>query len=296
MNGYTKLFATILDSTIWMEPNEVRILWITMLAMCDRSGEVAASVPGLAARARITLEQCQDALNRLMTPDPFSRTPDHEGRRIEKIDGGWRLLNHAKYRHKMSQDERREYMKMKMREYRSKDVSSELATVSGGQLLSTQLAQAEAKAEAKAVGREAHKPSANQITDDEWLKQRAASPAYQGIDVQGLWLKMGEWCAVHGCQPTRRRMINWLNKEKPMQVDLIENGSTAPATTRQIWKIKNDLEAKEKALIGVRRGLGQTLNADSKWEPALTGGAKVRVETLKTQIEKLKLELETAPV
>jgi hypothetical protein len=33
-----------------------------------------------------------------MSPDPDSRTPEHEGRRIEVIDGGWRLLNHEKYR------------------------------------------------------------------------------------------------------------------------------------------------------------------------------------------------------
>ena len=33
-----------------------------------------------------------------MSPDPDSRTKDHGGRRIEEIDGGWRLLNHAKYK------------------------------------------------------------------------------------------------------------------------------------------------------------------------------------------------------
>lgn len=35
---------------------------------------------------------------KFLSPDKWSRTTDNEGRRIEPIDGGWRLLNHAKYR------------------------------------------------------------------------------------------------------------------------------------------------------------------------------------------------------
>ena len=69
-----------------------------MLAMADQHGRVWASIPGLANRARVPLEDTQAALNAFLSPDPYSRTPDHEGRRIESIDGGWRLLNHEKYR------------------------------------------------------------------------------------------------------------------------------------------------------------------------------------------------------
>jgi len=106
--GYTKLFSEILDSTIWREPLHVKVVWITMLAMCDRDGEVRASVPGLADRARVDRSQCEQALAILMAPDPDSRTTDHEGRRIAKVDGGWRLINHAAYKRRMSPEERRE--------------------------------------------------------------------------------------------------------------------------------------------------------------------------------------------
>jgi len=95
---FTKLFSSITESTIWAEPDSVRIVWITMLAMADRHGRIWASIPGLANRARVSLSACEDALDRFQKPDKYSRTPDHEGRRIEPIDGGWRLLNHAKYR------------------------------------------------------------------------------------------------------------------------------------------------------------------------------------------------------
>ncbi len=95
---FTKLFSSITESTIWAEPDAVRIVWITMLAMADRHGRIWASIPGLANRARVSLEACEDALDRFQKPDKYSRTPDYEGRRVEAIDGGWRLLNHAKYR------------------------------------------------------------------------------------------------------------------------------------------------------------------------------------------------------
>ncbi len=95
---FTKLFSSITESTVWCEPNHVRIMWITMLAMADRRGRVWGSVPGLANRARVSVEEARDAITRFLSPDPDSRTPDHEGRRVEPIDGGWRLLNHEKYR------------------------------------------------------------------------------------------------------------------------------------------------------------------------------------------------------
>jgi hypothetical protein len=56
----------------------------------------------------------------LLSPDPDSRTEDYEGRRIEVVDGGWRLINHAKYRAKMSEAERLEYKRRKQAEYRQR--------------------------------------------------------------------------------------------------------------------------------------------------------------------------------
>lgn len=129
---FTKLFSSILDSTIWQEPAETKIVWITMLAMVDRNGEVHASVPGLARRAGVTLQQCESALECLSSPDPYSRTTDHEGRRIDSIDGGWTLLNHGKYRALLSKEERREYNRQKQAEYRARkrlDVNDTSITV-----------------------------------------------------------------------------------------------------------------------------------------------------------------------
>lgn len=117
---FTKLFSSILDSTIWQEPKETKIVWITLLAMVDRNGEVYASIPGLASRAGVTLAECEAAIECLSGPDKYSRTKDNDGRRIEEIDGGWILLNHGKYRELLSSEERKEYNRRKQAERRAR--------------------------------------------------------------------------------------------------------------------------------------------------------------------------------
>ena len=122
MSGYTKLFSSIVASTIWRADDKTRIVWVTMLAMADRWGIVEASVPGLADMARVSVEECRTAILALQEPDPDSRSLECEGRRIEPIDGGWHLINHAKYRDKLSVDETREYHKLYQRAYRKRKV------------------------------------------------------------------------------------------------------------------------------------------------------------------------------
>ncbi len=95
---FVKLFSSITESTIWCEPDETRLVWITMLAMANAKGEVWGSIPGLANRARVTLKGAEIAVDTLLGPDRYSRTSDHEGRRIEPMDGGWKLLNYLKFR------------------------------------------------------------------------------------------------------------------------------------------------------------------------------------------------------
>lgn len=128
---FTKLFSSITESTIWMEPHATRLVWITMLAMTDANGFVFGSVPGLAHRARVTVEECREALRTLLEPDPDSRTPDHEGRRVAVIDGGWQLLNHAKYRRILSVESIRESKRDHMRRVRAKASTVEPSGKSG---------------------------------------------------------------------------------------------------------------------------------------------------------------------
>lgn len=120
--AYTKLFSSIITSTIWSEDDRTRIVWITMLALADRNGEVQGSIPGLARLAGVPVEACRKAVDTFLSPDPDSRTKDDEGRRIEAIEGGWSLLNHAKYRDMATDEDRRR--KAAIRQQRARDKKS----------------------------------------------------------------------------------------------------------------------------------------------------------------------------
>jgi hypothetical protein len=145
---FTKLFSSITESTIWMQPDQVRLVWITMLAMADRKGRVFASIPGLAHRARVTLEDAEEALKIFLSPDPHSRTTEHEGRRIEPIEGGWRLLTYEKHRAMMDEESVRESKREWARRKRAESKNG--STDSTIEINRAESRQAEAEAEAEA--------------------------------------------------------------------------------------------------------------------------------------------------
>jgi hypothetical protein len=96
--GFTLLWSKILDSSIWMEAKETRLVWITMLAMKDAEGKILAVPKALAHRARVSEEECRRALEVLLSPDPESSTQVEDGRRVREIAGGWEIVNHELYR------------------------------------------------------------------------------------------------------------------------------------------------------------------------------------------------------
>jgi len=148
VTGYTKLFGSIIASTIWRADNETRIVWITMLALANKLGVVEASVPGLADLARLPVDATRVAVANLEAPDLDSRSKEQEGRRILPVDGGWWIVNHAKYRAKMNSEERTEYLRIKKAEGRAKAKQS--TNVNRRQQKSTRSTHAEAEAEAEA--------------------------------------------------------------------------------------------------------------------------------------------------
>ena len=129
MHSYTKLFSSIITSTIWMEDDKTRILWITLLAMADQHGEVYSSIPGLARVAGMTVGEAVAALEKLLGPDEYSRTPDYEGRRIAPIEGGWELLNHAKYRLLASRDDSKTATANRVRRHRERNSVTQNVTL-----------------------------------------------------------------------------------------------------------------------------------------------------------------------
>ena len=121
---YNKLFTKILDSSIWLAPDPVRLVWITLIAAMDEDGNcMFACAANVAARARVTVEQAEQALSDFAAPDRNSGDPENEGRRIERIPGGWHLLNAHKYRAMVTKAIIREQTRQRTAKYRQRDAS-----------------------------------------------------------------------------------------------------------------------------------------------------------------------------
>lgn len=145
MSGFTKLFSSIVTSTVWCEDYPTRLVWIAMLATADSNGVVTATIPGFARIAGVSTDEMRKAFTTLTSPDPESRSKELDGRRIIVLDNGdWQLVNYAKYRAARDQDVRRLQNREAQARYRenhvskSKQTSADVIKVSHGQPRSAQ--------------------------------------------------------------------------------------------------------------------------------------------------------------
>ncbi len=95
---FVKLDCGIIHSSLWAEDSDTKICWITLLLLADATGFVRAAASAIAREAGIPAEVARRALDLFQGPDDESRTPDNQGKRVEKVDGGYRVLNYEKYR------------------------------------------------------------------------------------------------------------------------------------------------------------------------------------------------------
>lgn len=149
--AFVKLDCGMLDSTIWVD-REARELFVTALLMATPHeirepmetiqvdslepggytvpvgwyGFVHAAGTGIIARAGMDKEDGIEALGRLSSPEDESRTPDHGGRRMVRVNGGYVVLNFDKYRQKdhTGAERSKRYRERKQEESRVTKVTS----------------------------------------------------------------------------------------------------------------------------------------------------------------------------
>lgn len=99
--------AEILSSSVWSEAAHVKLVWLTLLILCDTEGYVGAAIPGIARAAGVSVDQTRDALRLFMLPDPDSRTQANQGRRLEPAERGFRILNFREHLDRLSADRKK---------------------------------------------------------------------------------------------------------------------------------------------------------------------------------------------
>lgn len=188
---YNKLFTKILDSSIWLEDMPTRVVWMTLLAAQDEDGFCQfASVANLAHRARVSPEEGRAACACLESPDENSSDPDNEGRRIERVSGGWIVLNGPKYRDLVTREAAKEKTRVRVARFRAKrdgggngEVTQGNDSVTPSEAVSEKHTEAEAETPPQA-GRLSHKLSG---FDEFW----EAYPRKVGKgDAEKAWVKL----------------------------------------------------------------------------------------------------------
>lgn len=119
---FVKLFSQILDSSI-ADNRQLRHFFTDLLLCADAKGYVVMTESAIARRIGATLEEVQWGLRELSSPDPRSKTPDNEGRRIEPLDGsgyGWKILNYEMYRAMRDAEQLREATRIRVQKHRAK--------------------------------------------------------------------------------------------------------------------------------------------------------------------------------
>lgn len=168
---FVKLDCGILDSTLWVD-REAREIFITALLMADpvtfdepvpeielattdftgwsappgNYGFVHAASLGICNRAGVNVDVGLAALFRLSQPEPESRSRDFEGRRLIRVDGGFLVLNFARYREKDHTAAER------AKRYRERQKKRHAVTTRSNAVTPRSVTQAEAEAEADKEG------------------------------------------------------------------------------------------------------------------------------------------------
>ena len=169
MTGFVKLDCGMLNSTIWVD-RPAREVFITALLMAEPRefiadlpqievrtlnhtgwsapagwyGFVPSAGVGIVNRAGLDTEAGLAALERLGSPEADSRSPAYDGRRMIRIDGGYLILNYARFRE-------RDYTKAeRQRRFRArKRADNNAVTPLRDAVTSRRVTQAEAEAEAE---------------------------------------------------------------------------------------------------------------------------------------------------
>lgn len=131
---YGKVFESIYDGTLaghW----QAIVTMQQLIVLSNEDGVIDMTPDAISRRTSIPLHIINAGLEHLGKPDPFTRTPGEDGKRIVPLDEhrpwGWRLVNHGKYKALRNLEQKREADRVRQAEKRkqTKDVAIGSQTV-----------------------------------------------------------------------------------------------------------------------------------------------------------------------
>lgn len=120
---FGKLFPQMFEGSLVDAGWEAIVTLQQLVILANVEGVVDKTPDWISRTTTIPLEIIAKGLAALEKPDPESRTPGEEGRRIVRVSDarswGWRIVNYEHYRNLRKEEERRDYHRQYWREKRS---------------------------------------------------------------------------------------------------------------------------------------------------------------------------------
>lgn len=119
---YGKIFDSMYTGTLYGHWEAI-VTFQQMIVLADADGVIDITPAAISARTSIPLEIITKGIEVLEAPDEHTRTPGHEGRRLERLDAhrpwGWHIVNHEKYKLLIDADTVREQNRERQRRHRA---------------------------------------------------------------------------------------------------------------------------------------------------------------------------------
>ena len=119
---FGKVFQQIYDSSLATNWEDM-VVFQQMIVLADEKGIVDMTHDAIARRTNMPIDMIERAITNLEQPDNSSRSLEHEGRRLVRIDEhrdwGWMLPTYPEYSKRITAEQKRQYNRERMREKRA---------------------------------------------------------------------------------------------------------------------------------------------------------------------------------
>ena len=123
---YGKIFESIYEGSLYGHWEAI-VTFQAMIVLANEDGELDMTPQALAGKTSIPIHVIKAGLAILQKPDPDSRSPLHEGRRIIPLEEGrafgWQIVNYTHYRNLASREDKKRADRDRVAEKRSRKIN-----------------------------------------------------------------------------------------------------------------------------------------------------------------------------
>lgn len=239
----------------------------------DEDGFVRmATVENLAKRAIVTIEEAEAAAKTLESPDRNCPEQERQGRRIERVDGGWMVLNSKKYRDIVNREKEKEQTRLRVARHRAKASGNAYVTVANEKVTVSEAASA-SSSEATKRSRKPIPPSREEVN---LLATKAGLPEDQADAFWDFYESKGWMVGKNKMVSVAGSMAGWARRCREEQ-NLV---SKAVSPTTQAILHQKELDE----VIGRMRSIRGSYSEHQSWSEE----DKARWYKLKARKDELK--------